>query len=211
MNRRASGAGAGAWGTALAQALASDGSQVLIWAREAELVDEINTRRTNSLFLPSAQLSPGDARDRRSGRAGWRCRCCSRWSRRSSSPRCSPGLPRRARDLVLCAKGIEAGTGRLMADVAREAAPGTQPRGAVRADVRARSRRRAADRSHARLRGGRGAVAAAEPGDRPAGAAALLFGRRDRRGDRRRGQERAGDRLRGGRRAAASARTRAPR
>jgi glycerol-3-phosphate dehydrogenase (NAD(P)+) len=29
--------GAGAWGTALAQMLASDGSNVLLWAREAEV------------------------------------------------------------------------------------------------------------------------------------------------------------------------------
>ncbi|MEY4721484.1 MAG: hypothetical protein RIQ46_1209, partial [Pseudomonadota bacterium] len=49
--------GAGAWGTALAQALASDGSEVLLWAREPELVDEINSAHTNSLFLPSANLA----------------------------------------------------------------------------------------------------------------------------------------------------------
>ena len=30
--------GAGAWGTALAQMLAGDGRDVLLWAREAELV-----------------------------------------------------------------------------------------------------------------------------------------------------------------------------
>ena len=48
--------GAGAWGTALAQMLASDGREVLLWAREPELVEEINARRTNSLFLPSATL-----------------------------------------------------------------------------------------------------------------------------------------------------------
>ena len=49
--------GAGAWGTALAQALASDGSEVLLWARERELVEEINSSRTNSLFLPTAKLA----------------------------------------------------------------------------------------------------------------------------------------------------------
>ena len=54
--------GAGAWGTALAQSLASDGSAVRIWAREAELVAEINARHTNSLFLPSARRSPGLSR-----------------------------------------------------------------------------------------------------------------------------------------------------
>jgi glycerol-3-phosphate dehydrogenase (NAD(P)+) len=35
------------------------------------------------------------------------------------------GLPAHPRDLVLCSKGIEAGTGRLMNDVARDAAPGS--------------------------------------------------------------------------------------
>ena len=49
--------GAGAWGTALAQVLASDGTPVLLWAREAELVEEINSAHTNSLFLPSARLA----------------------------------------------------------------------------------------------------------------------------------------------------------
>ena len=53
--------GAGAGGTALAQMLASDGREVLLWAREAELVDEINSARTNSLFLPSARLAPSTA------------------------------------------------------------------------------------------------------------------------------------------------------
>ena len=50
--------GAGAWGTALAQMLAADGREVLLWAREPELADEINDLRTNSLFLPSATLAP---------------------------------------------------------------------------------------------------------------------------------------------------------
>jgi len=50
--------GAGAWGTALAQMLGSDGSEVLLWALEPELVEEINASHTNSLYLPSARLSP---------------------------------------------------------------------------------------------------------------------------------------------------------
>ncbi|HCC27338.1 MAG TPA: glycerol-3-phosphate dehydrogenase, partial [Erythrobacter sp.] len=49
--------GAGAWGTALAQMLASDGREVLIWAREPELVAEINSARTNSIYLPTATLA----------------------------------------------------------------------------------------------------------------------------------------------------------
>ncbi len=50
--------GAGAWGTALAQMLAQDGSDVLIWARESEVAAAINARHCNPLFLPDARLAP---------------------------------------------------------------------------------------------------------------------------------------------------------
>jgi glycerol-3-phosphate dehydrogenase (NAD(P)+) len=48
--------GAGAWGTALAKVLAEAGSQVTLWARRAEVADEINTTRCNARYLPGAQL-----------------------------------------------------------------------------------------------------------------------------------------------------------
>ena len=117
--------GAGAWGTALAQALASDGTPVLLWAREPELVDEINTRRTNSLFLPSARLSDsvratGDIADLAQATA------LLAVVPAQFLGSVLAGLPAGERDLVLCAKGIEAGTGRLMADVARDAVPGAR-------------------------------------------------------------------------------------
>ncbi|MEJ5977538.1 NAD(P)H-dependent glycerol-3-phosphate dehydrogenase [Novosphingobium sp. PS1R-30] len=114
--------GAGAWGTALAQALASDGSEVVLWAREPELVAEINATHTNSLFLPSAKLAGS-------------VRATGDIAELGALPALLAvvpaqflgsvlaGLPDGTRDLVLCAKGIEAGSGRLMADVARDAAP----------------------------------------------------------------------------------------
>ena len=43
--------GAGAWGTALAQMCASDGRDVVLWALEPELVEEINRDHSNSLYL----------------------------------------------------------------------------------------------------------------------------------------------------------------
>ena len=49
--------GAGAWGTALAQMLASDGREVLLWALEEGLADAINAQHRNELFLPSAELA----------------------------------------------------------------------------------------------------------------------------------------------------------
>jgi glycerol-3-phosphate dehydrogenase (NAD(P)+) len=114
--------GAGAWGTALAQALASDGSDVLLWARETVLVEEIARDRRNSLYLPSATLAPT-------------IRATSELADFAALPvllvvvpaqflaPVVAALPAGTRDLVLCAKGIEAGTGRLMAEVAALACP----------------------------------------------------------------------------------------
>lgn len=117
--------GAGAWGTALAQALASDGSEVLLWAREPELVDEINRAHTNSLFLPSANLVHSiQATNRIGDLAGVEVLLAVVPAQFLGSV--LAGLPAGERDLVLCAKGIEAGTGRLMADVAAEAVPGAR-------------------------------------------------------------------------------------
>jgi len=49
--------GAGAWGTALAIALGRKGThEVRLWAREPEVRESIQTRRTNELFLPEHRL-----------------------------------------------------------------------------------------------------------------------------------------------------------
>ncbi|MET0589281.1 MAG: NAD(P)H-dependent glycerol-3-phosphate dehydrogenase [Novosphingobium sp.] len=114
--------GAGAWGTALAQALASDGSEVLLWAREPELVEEINTSHTNSVFLPSAKLaSTIKATNNIADLADLPVLLAVVPAQFLASVLSQ--LPDSPRDLVLCAKGIEAGTGRLMSDVAAAAAP----------------------------------------------------------------------------------------
>lgn len=114
--------GGGAWGTALAQAFASDGTPVRLWAREEEVVTAINDRQRNPLFLPSAELSPSIV-------------ATGDMAAMDSLPillvvapaqhlgKVLAGLSDRPRDLVLCSKGIEAGTGRLMADVAKSALP----------------------------------------------------------------------------------------
>lgn len=121
--------GAGAWGSALAQMLSCDGRDVLLWAREPELVEAINRDRRNPLFLPSATLAPS-------------IRATGDLAELATLPillmvtpaqylgRTLRALPGFAGDLVLCAKGIEAGSaknsGRLMADVARDASPVAQ-------------------------------------------------------------------------------------
>jgi glycerol-3-phosphate dehydrogenase (NAD(P)+) len=117
--------GAGAWGTALAQVLASDGSEVLLWAREPEVVEEINAKALNSLFLPGHTLARS-------------IRATGELAELASLPalllvvpaqhlaRAAAGLAGYAGDLVLCAKGIEAETGRLMSEVTAVAAPGAE-------------------------------------------------------------------------------------
>jgi glycerol-3-phosphate dehydrogenase (NAD(P)+) len=114
--------GAGAWGTALAQAMASDGSEVLLWAREPQLVAEINERRTNSLFLPGATLAEPIRATGDLAELGALATLLVVVPAQFLASVLG-NLPGGSRDLVLCAKGIEAGTGRLMADVARDAAP----------------------------------------------------------------------------------------
>lgn len=114
--------GAGAWGTALAQMLASDGRDVLIWALEPDLVEEINAAHTNSLYLPSASLAPtiratGDLS------AFADIDTLLAVTPAQHLGRVLSGLPNAPRDLILCSKGIEAGTGRLMNEVAKAAAP----------------------------------------------------------------------------------------
>ncbi len=117
--------GAGAWGTALAQMLSSDGREVLLWAREPELVAQINDERRNGLFLPSTRLNGS-------------IRATGELADLAAVPvlllvtpaqhlaRVLGGIGRNGGDVVLCSKGIEAGTGRLMADVARDAASGAE-------------------------------------------------------------------------------------
>ncbi|HSG48652.1 MAG TPA: NAD(P)H-dependent glycerol-3-phosphate dehydrogenase [Longimicrobiales bacterium] len=50
--------GAGAWGTALASVLAKNGHDVTLWAREPEVVDSVNARHRNEIFLPEVALPP---------------------------------------------------------------------------------------------------------------------------------------------------------
>lgn len=49
--------GAGAWGTALADLLAANGAETCIWAHEPEVVQAINERHENTVFLAGHPLS----------------------------------------------------------------------------------------------------------------------------------------------------------
>jgi len=49
--------GTGQWGTALAQVLVDAGNEVLMWGRNLEVTEEINSKKSNSRSLPGLALS----------------------------------------------------------------------------------------------------------------------------------------------------------
>jgi glycerol-3-phosphate dehydrogenase (NAD(P)+) len=117
--------GGGAWGTALAQMLASDGRDVLLWAREPDVVEEINRDHRNTPFLPSAKLSESvRATSSLADTAG--CETLLVVTPAQHTRATLAELPAFAGDLVLCSKGIESGTGALIGDTARAAQPTAQ-------------------------------------------------------------------------------------
>ena len=75
--------GGGAWGTALAQTMCLAGRETLIWAREAEVIDEINDRQTNTPFLPGVDLDR-DCEQPHSSQTSLRSTWSSWWRRRST-------------------------------------------------------------------------------------------------------------------------------
>jgi len=115
--------GGGAWGTALAQTMRLAGRAALIWAREPEVVAEINASRCNTAFLPGITLDPAL---RATARLADVAACDVvlmvapaqhvRAVGAELAPYLAPGKP-----LVVCAKGLEQATGKLLGAVVAEA------------------------------------------------------------------------------------------
>jgi glycerol-3-phosphate dehydrogenase (NAD(P)+) len=117
--------GGGAWGTALAQTGRLAGREVLLWALEAEVVAEINARHTNTPFLPGVPLDPGL---RATGtladiaRSDVVLMVAPAQHVRTIAGQLAPHLPN-GKPVVMCAKGLEQATGKLMGEVMAEALP----------------------------------------------------------------------------------------
>ena len=121
--------GGGAWGTALAQTLASAGRDVVLWAREAEVVADIGERHANSAFLPGVELDPsleatGDLAVATARDVILMVSPAQhvRSTAKAMAASLKPGTP-----VVICAKGIEQATGSLLTDILSEALPGAMP------------------------------------------------------------------------------------
>ncbi|NOT72012.1 MAG: NAD(P)-dependent glycerol-3-phosphate dehydrogenase [Hyphomicrobium sp.] len=117
--------GGGAWGTALAQTLALGGQRVTLWARETDVVEDIATRRVNRAYLPGVDLDPNiratsDLSDAANSEAILMV-APAQFVRATAS-----AMARHLRTdtpIVMCSKGIEQATGKLMGDVIGEALP----------------------------------------------------------------------------------------
>ncbi len=118
--------GAGAWGTALAQVAARAGVRVTLYAREPEVVADVTAFRINRLFLPDVVLEPAIAVTSRLEvlieadlvlavtPAQYLRGALKAWSTVAGTD--TP--------VVLCSKGIEQGTLKLMTEVALDVSPG---------------------------------------------------------------------------------------
>ena len=114
--------GGGAWGTALAQVASTGGRDTLLWAMEPEVVWAINASHENRLFLPGIPLNPAiratadlDEMD-----------SCDAWIVVTPAQHMRSVLeraPAGERPLVLCSKGIEMHSGKLLHQVARDVCP----------------------------------------------------------------------------------------
>jgi len=116
--------GGGAWGTALAQVCARAGRKAVLWAREAEVVEAIVARRENSLFLPGIKLDPAvSATSDFADLAGCDLVLAVAPAQHMRSTLKAFAPYAQAAPVVLCSKGIEQGSLKLMTEVAAEALP----------------------------------------------------------------------------------------
>lgn len=118
--------GGGAWGTALAHLAAANGVPTKLWAREAAVVESVNARHENAVFLPGAALDP------RLTATGMLAEAAAadallfvtpvQFTRAVLAELCALGAPP-APDILLCSKGVEQKTGAFPANILREVWP----------------------------------------------------------------------------------------
>jgi glycerol-3-phosphate dehydrogenase (NAD(P)+) len=117
--------GGGAWGTALAIATIAAGRTTHLWAREEDVVTSITRDHENKRFLPGIALpkelsATGDLSHAVQADAllvTAPAQVLGDFAR-LMAPLIAPGMP-----VVICAKGIEKNTGRLLHEIVAEALP----------------------------------------------------------------------------------------
>jgi glycerol-3-phosphate dehydrogenase (NAD(P)+) len=117
--------GAGAWGTALALAAQAAGRDVTLWVREDDVLADIRAGRDNR-FLPDVVIPrdldvTGDLAE--AARADVLLLVVPAQVLHGFADRLKPNL-KQDQPLVICAKGIEKGSGKLVTEVAAQCLPG---------------------------------------------------------------------------------------
>jgi glycerol-3-phosphate dehydrogenase (NAD(P)+) len=121
--------GAGAWGTALAIVAAANVRRVLLWALEAAVLKDLAGSRENRLFLPGVMVPKvvepiSDLQ--RANEAEAVLLVAPAQHVRAVLAQLKPWL-KPATPVVLCAKGIETGTGLLLTEVLTQMIPDAEP------------------------------------------------------------------------------------
>lgn len=121
--------GAGAWGTALASIAARAGADVTIWALEPDVAASINDRHENEMYLAGISLPDTLTATNDFDHLGDADAILMvppaqfvRPTLKNIKPHLKEGVP-----IILCSKGIERGTGKLMTDVLAEEIPSALP------------------------------------------------------------------------------------
>ena len=121
--------GGGAWGTALALVAARAGRRVALFARDGATVAAINEHRENRARLPRARIDPsitatGDVTQAVAADIVMLAVPAQkvRVVAMLAAPHLAGGTP-----LVICAKGLEHGTGMRLSTIVAEVAPGAVP------------------------------------------------------------------------------------
>ncbi len=117
--------GAGAWGTALAQNMANAGRDVILWAREPEVVQSVNSSHENELFLKGVKLHPAIKATESVSQAADSdvIMLVTPAQHVRASLGSLKGHLADGRPVIICAKGIELDTGLLMSQVATDVVP----------------------------------------------------------------------------------------
>jgi glycerol-3-phosphate dehydrogenase (NAD(P)+) len=118
--------GGGAFGTAMACVLRRQGHEVVLWAREPEVVDSVNAKRENTVFLRGVTLPAGIVATGEMAAAARESEFVllvppaqhMRAVTASLQPHLAAGTP-----VVSCSKGIERGSCALMSQVLADTLP----------------------------------------------------------------------------------------
>lgn len=117
--------GGGAWGTALAQNFANAGKDVVIWAREEEVVSSVNNQHENALFLPNIKLHENISATGAlsvAAKADVLLIVTPAQHLRSTLQSLKPDLDE-TKPIVICAKGVEINSGLMLSQIATEVCP----------------------------------------------------------------------------------------